>query len=107
MFFVTHIPHQKTLDTAFVCWYSYLVAFERMFADMAELAAFRANAAGGGSSERKMAQRSKFIGAPSRFELWAPQESRGARLTGLRENKQNLINTCGYGGTGRRARFRF
>ena len=34
-----------------------------------------ATAAGGGLRERKEAPRSKFIGAPSRNELWAPQEA--------------------------------
>jgi hypothetical protein len=32
------------------------------------------SAAGGGNSENLMAQRSKFLGAPSRKKFWAPQE---------------------------------
>ena len=70
---------------------------------MAELAALSLTASGGRRRESEMAQRSKSL-ATSRSDkrFWAPQGSRGSAA-----DNRNKVKICGYGGIGRRARFRY
>ena len=64
---------------------------------MAELAASRVSAAGGGRSELEKAQRK---------EDFEPKSEKGDYAASGPAFKNNLIFICGYGGIGRRIRFR-
>ena len=58
---------------------SFLLWQDIIFTEARACRASSPSAAGGRCSEARMAQRSKFVGAPSRNKFWAPQE-------GLRSN---------------------